>query len=113
MKFYDESSGPYEERMWNFGDGIGSILKSPVHTYETPGIYTVSLTLSNEYCSVTEEKFAYIRAGRDMEKITIEPGIERVVRWMVLFKPWEIQESGEGTIIPPFDIKGFLELLNK
>ncbi|GEM_PF-6348358 len=113
VKFYDKSSGPYEERMWNFGDGIGSILKSPVHTYETPGIYTVSLTLSNEYGSVTEEKFAYIRAGRDMEKITIETGIERVVKWIILFKPWEIKEGTDGTVIPPFEIKEFLKLLKE
>jgi hypothetical protein len=31
---------------WNFGDGSGSALQNPVHTYSAPGLYTVSLTVS-------------------------------------------------------------------
>lgn len=30
--------------LWNFGDGTTSALQNPVHTYTTPGFYTVSLT---------------------------------------------------------------------
>ncbi len=32
---------------WDFGDGNTSSLQNPVHTYQTPGIYSVSLTLIN------------------------------------------------------------------
>lgn len=32
---------------WNFGDGGTSSLQAPVHTYEIPGTYTVSLTISD------------------------------------------------------------------
>lgn len=32
---------------WNFGDGATSSLRSPVHTYTTPGLYTVTLRASN------------------------------------------------------------------
>jgi PKD repeat protein len=32
---------------WDFGDGNTSSLQNPVHTYQTPGIYSVSLTLTN------------------------------------------------------------------
>jgi len=31
--------------LWNFGDGITSTLASPAHLYQTPGIYTVTLTV--------------------------------------------------------------------
>jgi len=34
---------------WDFGDGNKSTQKSPVYTYTTPGNYTVSLKVSNEY----------------------------------------------------------------
>lgn len=33
--------------LWNFGDGTTSVLPNPCHTYTSPGIYRVSLTLSN------------------------------------------------------------------
>lgn len=32
---------------WNFGDGGQSTLQSPQHTYTTPGVYTVSLNVTN------------------------------------------------------------------
>ncbi len=33
--------------LWDFGDGMTSTLASPVHTYATPGNYTVTLSASN------------------------------------------------------------------
>jgi PKD repeat protein len=33
--------------VWDFGDGSGSVLEHPDHTYTEPGFYTVSLTVSN------------------------------------------------------------------
>jgi PKD repeat protein len=46
VTFKDLSAGAvgYE---WDFGDGSTSTEKEPVHTYETAGIYTVSLTVTN------------------------------------------------------------------
>lgn len=38
--------------LWSFGDGNTSMLENPVHTYLMPGVYTVSLSASNEYCGV-------------------------------------------------------------
>ena len=32
---------------WQFGDGATSDARNPVHTYDTPGIYSVTLTLAN------------------------------------------------------------------
>ncbi|MEW6220865.1 MAG: PKD domain-containing protein [Thermodesulfobacteriota bacterium] len=31
---------------WDFGDGTGSTEQQPAHTYQTPGVYTVSLVVS-------------------------------------------------------------------
>ncbi len=33
---------------WNFGDGNTSTLSNPTHTYSSPGLYNVSLTVSND-----------------------------------------------------------------
>ncbi|WP_211530771.1 PKD domain-containing protein [Methanocalculus chunghsingensis] len=33
---------------WDFGDGATSDVENPRHTYTTPGLYTVSLTVENE-----------------------------------------------------------------
>ncbi|RMG32089.1 MAG: PKD domain-containing protein [Bacteroidetes bacterium] len=35
------------EFLWEFGDGNTSTEQNPTHTYETPGLYTVSLTVRN------------------------------------------------------------------
>ncbi|WNJ20360.1 PKD domain-containing protein [Pontibacter sp. G13] len=32
---------------WDFGDGTGSFVRHPSHVYQTPGLYTVSLTVTN------------------------------------------------------------------
>ncbi|MCP4523020.1 MAG: PKD domain-containing protein [Candidatus Gracilibacteria bacterium] len=32
---------------WNFGDGTLSTLKDPVHVFENPGVYTVTLTITD------------------------------------------------------------------
>ncbi|RMG83101.1 MAG: PKD domain-containing protein, partial [Bacteroidetes bacterium] len=35
--------------LWDFGDGNTSTAQNPVHTYASPGNYTVSLTVTNNY----------------------------------------------------------------
>ena len=45
VAFTDTSTGDPRFRNYNFGDGMTSSLKNPVHTYRKPGSYTVSLTI--------------------------------------------------------------------
>lgn len=45
---------------WDFGDTSGSTAQNPSHTYTSAGTYTVSLTASNNDCSASETKTAYI-----------------------------------------------------
>ena len=55
--FYDGSEDKYRSWSWLFGDGGTSTQKSPSHTYNLPGIYSVSLTATdkdNFSCSRTK-----------------------------------------------------------
>jgi PKD repeat protein len=47
VQFRDLSSGSPQSWSWKFGDGYSSIQENPSHTYRTPGVYTVSLTVSD------------------------------------------------------------------
>lgn len=48
VKFENYSSDNAIGYLWNFGDSATSELKSPFHVYETPGTYSVSLTVFTE-----------------------------------------------------------------
>jgi len=47
---------------WFFGDGAGSSVAFPTHTYTTAGTYNVQLIVNNGYCTDTLLKTQYIRA---------------------------------------------------
>jgi serine protease len=56
------SSGDYDTCQWDFGDGTTSVLIDPSHIYETPGEYTVALTVSGPGGSDTLTRTDYIAA---------------------------------------------------
>ncbi len=58
--FTDLSTGNMDAWSWDFGDGESSTDQNPVHTYNSHGIYTVSLTTSGPGGSDTETKTDYI-----------------------------------------------------
>src|SRR5262249_18424850 len=45
---------------WDFGDTTSSTMQFPIHTYSTPGTYTVKLTVTNSAGSNTVTKSGYI-----------------------------------------------------
>lgn len=46
VTFSNLSVGNFDTSLWDFGDGTTSAQDSPMHTYQTAGSYTVSLTVS-------------------------------------------------------------------
>ncbi len=65
--FSDESSGEgISSWAWTFGDGGNSTLSSPVHTYATPGTYSVALTVQNDGGTNTSTRTNYIRVFNEV-----------------------------------------------
>ncbi|MBN2733397.1 MAG: PKD domain-containing protein [Methanomicrobiaceae archaeon] len=62
-RFYEISSGDVDERLWDFGDGTGSVIKNPYHIFTDAGTYNVTLTVTNRYGSVTAAKENMITVG--------------------------------------------------
>jgi len=60
VNFTDNSTGDPTSWSWTFGDGGTSTEQNPSYTYENPGIYTVSLTVSNACGSDDDTKDNYI-----------------------------------------------------
>jgi PKD repeat protein len=66
VQFTDKSTGNISAWEWDFnGDGaIDSIMQNANYTYETPGNYTVSLTVRGPKGNDTEVKKDYIQVAR-------------------------------------------------
>lgn len=63
IEFRDESkmgNGTEPAWLWNFGDGNLSVLRNPIHTYQSPGIYTVTLTVTTSAGQSVKQKTDYV-----------------------------------------------------
>ncbi len=68
VTFNDQSTGSPTSWDWNFGDGVTSTEKNPIHTYTTDGTYTVKETITNEIGKDTKE--SYITVTSPAEALT-------------------------------------------
>jgi len=75
VQFYDLSKNSPTSWAWNFGDGGKSTLKNPVHTYTTPGTYTVTLTVTNAKGSNTGFRRGYITVAAPVKTPVTTPSI--------------------------------------
>ena len=81
VQFTDLSTNDTTSWTWDFGDGNGSNEQHPEHTYIVPGVYTVSLIVSNAGGTDEIEIIDYILVG-ETPQITLsmteesEPGAE-------------------------------------
>ncbi|MEA3445471.1 MAG: SBBP repeat-containing protein [Bacteroidota bacterium] len=51
IQFTDLTTGNPTSWLWNFGDGITDTMQNPIHIYQTIGVYTVSLVVSDSTSS--------------------------------------------------------------
>jgi len=60
VTFTDESTGSPTSWSWSFGDGLSSSTQSPTHRYDTAGLYSVTLIVTNADGADTLTKTDYI-----------------------------------------------------
>jgi len=63
VQFNDLSIYVPQSWFWDFGDGNTSEEQNPLHTYEEPGVYTVTLTVTNTLGEDTQVLENYIEFG--------------------------------------------------
>jgi len=62
IQFIDTSTNTPASWSWSFGDGYTSVEKNPLHTYNSAGTFTVTLTATNSGGSNTVTQSGYITA---------------------------------------------------
>lgn len=77
VRFTDKSSGSITAWSWDFGDGGTSDLQNPLHVYQNPGNYTVTLTttgprgldtkVKTDYVSVSPVTMAYVTVDKSKQ----------------------------------------------
>ncbi len=60
VNFSDLSTGVIDSWEWQFGNGTSSTDQDPTHEYTTPGVYDVSLTITNADGSDSTARLGYI-----------------------------------------------------
>lgn len=118
IRFQNFSTGPLIRYLWDFGDGVTSIEKNPIHTYRNEGIYTVQLNvvsalggqavaIKNNYITVSNQEiltFFYITPSIGISKQTaIEQSLTPTEFMLVDQTDGDIVQrywifGGEGTI---------------
>ena len=74
VHFTDESSGAITGFSWDFGDGGTSTIQNPVHTYNSAGTFSVSLTVTGPGGSDTDTKNNYIIINNPTSNIELIDG---------------------------------------
>jgi PKD repeat protein len=133
VRFQNFSTGPLVRYLWDFGDGTTSVEKSPIHTYQAEGIYSVQLnvitslgargiTSKKNYITVSEDSktpFFYVLPYQGYSKETaesesVEPTSFNFVdqtdgdiiqRYWIFDGPGKVNgtEEIDGTSYPVFD----------
>jgi len=63
VSFNDRSGGNATDYFWNFGDGVTSSARSPIHKYEQPGFYLVILSIWDEATGCSDHFPEFIQIG--------------------------------------------------
>ena len=76
IRFTDLSFFRPEVWLWDFDDGMTSDLSHPIHTYTTPGLYHVCLTVSNEYATDSMCRWVEVKDITSTSDVTDSPSFQ-------------------------------------
>lgn len=60
VQFINKSSGKISNYYWDFGDGNNSLEENPTHSYQIPGVYTVTLMITDFWGCETYDNFEIV-----------------------------------------------------
>jgi PKD repeat protein len=96
--FLDGSGGSPTSWQWNFGDGNTSTAQNPTHTYGTHGVYTVSLTVSNDGGTTTSTYSRVIPVGNtgavSFNRNDLDDAGSGTIDWTSAFKNFDYEVGG-------------------
>jgi PKD repeat protein len=69
VSFTDQSSGQITNWAWNFGDGGTSNQQNPIHVYQSPGTYLITLTVTGPGGSDTTSRAISVSPPRRIDRI--------------------------------------------
>lgn len=104
IAFSNTSSGPQLNYTWNFGDGTASSEKNPVHLYSKEGIYSVDLSITDQFgCASKIAKTNYVQIANPKADFkvsdstgTCPPLIVSFYNHSVNYSKWS-WDFGDGT----------------
>ena len=99
---------------WSFGDGDTSIVTSPTHFYSTPGVYNVTLVVTDAHgCKDTATYESYIHVTKPHAGFTMDDSLSICPPLMVHFTNtstgainygWSLGDGSISTAINPSDM---------
>jgi gliding motility-associated-like protein len=70
---FNSNASPGVTYLWNFGDNSISTQANPVHTYNNPGNFTVTLTVRNAFgCTYTTTRVDYVQIAPTVVNFTMD-----------------------------------------
>ncbi|MEO6330624.1 MAG: PKD domain-containing protein [Ginsengibacter sp.] len=86
VQFINTSQGTNVTYLWNFGDGTASSDANPVHQYMSTSVFTVSLTITDQYgCTDSIKKINYVVVALPIAGFTLSDSISACPPFLVTF----------------------------
>jgi hypothetical protein len=107
VQFTDVSTRRPATWKWDFGDGTVSAEQNPGHTYTTADLYTVTLSVSNNFGSSKLAKSGYIRVTNPQPVLPAGPSVaekkrpEGIIGLIQQAKGMTQKNLPTGNLIPP------------
>lgn len=105
VQFLDTSTQSPETWTWNFGDGTTSQEQNPVHIYQTPGTYRVTLTASKGKVQDQVVRDEYIHVTGTVRAASVTKTPNRVPTLVVKATPVTGTSGSDGALNAEFNVK--------
>ena len=80
VAFSDSSTGPVLTRRWRFGDGATSAAPNVVHVYQSPGTYSVSLTVYGPENASTLRRAGYVQVAGSTGDLEVNLNVSAAIQ---------------------------------